>query len=344
VSAEEDLIEEVGRMHGYERIPEEVRVRPAPQAVRAAKLERQWDAREMFLSSGLTEVVTPGLVDGAAIDRDLPADEFLSAGAALRNPLSSDRDRLRGSLVPGLLQVLAANRAQSISDLAIFEVGQVFHTRGEEFLERSRAGILLAGSRLTSSWMGKTEVCDFFDMKGIVEVYVERLGGGPLRLEAASFSPLTADQSARAFVDGIEIGRLGDIGAKVRKSYDLPEGLPVFWAELDLEWRGADEAGQIFFEPLPRFPAALRDLAFVVPRSVASEDLERIAAEASGSALESIRLFDVYEGPPLEAGEKSLAYTLVFRVPERSLASKEVDALVHAIVTRANQKTGARLR
>ena len=344
VLAEEDLIEEVGRVHGYEKIPEKFRARP-PSRLRSPRLENQWKARDLFLSMGLTEVVTPGLIDGGASDTLLPADEFFSRGIPLRNPFSSDRNRLRGSLVPSLLEVLAKNRTQSTVDLAIFEVGQVFHrTSSGENVERARAGILLSGRGLSPSWIGMAKNCDFFDMKGIVEVYVEQLGGKPWRLETAGFFPLAADQSARVLREAEEIGRLGNVGAGARKTFDLPDDLPVFWAELGIEDRAHEEVGKRQFEPLPRFPAAVRDLALVVARSVTNEDLEKSIAAACGPLLESIRLFDVYEGPPLGDEEKSLAYTLVFRAPERSLTSEEVDALMHAAVAQTQKTAGARLR
>lgn len=344
VVAEEDLIEEVGRVYGYEKIPEKTRARP-PSRLSSPRLENQWKAREIFLSLGLTEVVTPALFDGGACDALLPADEFFSRGIPLRNPFSSDRDRLRGSLVPSLLEVLAKNRTQSTVDLAIFEVGQVFHRNASgESVERPRAGILLSGRGLLPSWIGMSKNCDFFDMKGIVEVYVEQLGGEPWRFEAAGFVPLAAEQSARVLQDVHEIGRLGDVGVRARKSFDLPDDLPVFWAELGIDDRAHEEVGKRRFEPLPRFPAAVRDLALVVAQSVTNQELEQSIAAACGPLLESIRLFDVYEGPPLKSEEKSLAYTLVFRAPERSLTNEEVDALVQAVLARTQKTAGARLR
>jgi phenylalanyl-tRNA synthetase beta chain len=344
VFAEEDLIEEVGRVYGYDKIPEEIRARPASR-LRSPSLENQWKAREVFLAMGLTEVVTPALCDGSASDALLPADEFFSRGIPLRNPFSSDRDRLRGSLIPSLLEVLAKNRTQSAVDLAIFEVGKVFHRASSgESVERARAGVLLSGRGLSPSWIGMSKNCDFFDMKGIVEVYVEQLGGKPWRLEAAGFVPLGADQSARVLRDAREIGRLGDVGAGARKSFDLPDDLPVFWAELGIDDRAHAEVGKRRFEPLPRFPAAVRDLALVVPRSVTNEELEKSITAACGPLLESVRLFDVYGGPPLGSEEKSLAYTLAFRAPERSLTNEEVDALVQAVVAQTQKTVGARLR
>ncbi len=345
VAAEEDLIEEVGRVAGYDRFEERTRVRTAGAPVGAPRIERLARSRRLLLSAGLTEVVCPALVDGARGERVLVEDSFFSTGVALRNPLSQDRDRLRGSIVPGLIEVLAANRAQSATDLAVFEVGTVFRALpGGGVDERIRAAVLLAGAGLGRPWIAASKPCDFFDMKGILEVYVEQFGGSSLRLEAASFPPLTADRSARVLLDGREIGRLGDLGTGPRKTFDLPEDLPVFWAELDLESMGRDAARARVFQSLPRFPGAVRDLAFVVSRALLQEELETCLAAAGGERLASIRLFDVYEGPPLAEDEKSLAYTLVFRSPERSLPTEEVDRLVEDVVARAKERAGARLR
>lgn len=345
VTAEEDLVEEIGRVHGYDRLPERARSFAQTVDVFAPRLGASERARRLLLSMGLTEVITPGLVDGARAERLQPSDTFFSPGVPLRNPLSQDRDRLRGSLVPGLLEVLAVNRARSLVDLAIFEVGRTFRgASGSGVEERIRLGILLAGAGLERSWIGAPKPCDFFDMKGILEVYVEQFGGSSPHFEVAHQPPLTADRSARVLLDSREIGRLGNLGSAPRKTFDLPEDLPVFWAEAEVEIPSERAAREGMFRPLPRFPGAVRDLAFVVPRALFQEELESALAASGGKLLDSIRLFDVYEGPPLAEDQKSLAYTLVFRSPDRSLTNEEVDALVAHVVTRARESVGARLR
>ncbi len=345
VLAEEDLIEEVTRGYGAALIPERSRSSSGATPFSAPRWDREQRSRRCLLSAGFTEVVTPGLVDGASHAALLPDDGFFGPGVPVRNPLSADRDRLRGSLVPGLLEVLATNRARSTTDLALFEVGRAFRARPEGGVaERARAAVLLAGAGAPVPWIGATKPSDFFDMKGILEVYVEQLVGETLRVVTSSFAPLSGDRSARAFVGAREIGRLGDVGARARKSFDLPEDLPVFWAEWDLDdLEGRETAGRLY-EPLPRFPGAVRDLAFVVSRFVTHESLETCLRDSGGPLLASIRLFDAYEGPPLGEDEKSLAYTIVFRDPGRSLTNDEVDALVGAIVDRAKREVGARLR
>ncbi len=345
VLAEEDLIEEVARGWGVERIPERMSASSASPAPSAARWEAQQRTRRGLLGLGLTEVVTPGLVHGARHGALLPDDGFFGPGVPLRNPLSADRDRLRGSLVPGLLDVLAANRARSLTDVALFEVGRTFRARPDGgVIEHARAASLLAGAGARPPWIGATKPSDFFDMKGILEVYVEQLVGETLRVVTSSFAPLSGDRSARVLLGTREIGRLGDVEARARKSFDLPEDLPVFWAEWDLDELEGRETAARLYEPLPRHPGAVRDLAFLVSRTVAHEALETCLRKAAGPLLDSIRLFDAYEGPPLGEGEKSLAYTLVFRAAERSLTNDEVDALVGAIVDRAKREVDARLR
>jgi phenylalanyl-tRNA synthetase beta chain len=345
LTAEEDLIEEAIRGYGAGLIPERSRVSVSAAASSAPCWHAEQRSRRCFLSMGYTEVVTPGLVDGASHAALLPDDGYFGPGVPVRNPLSSDRDRLRGSLVPGLLEVLATNRARSETDLALFEVGRAFRSRPQGgVIESARGAALLAGTALQVPWIGATKPSDFFDMKGTLEVYVEQLVGETLRVVTSSFAPLSGDRSARAFAGAREIGRLGDVGARVRKTFDLPEDLPVFWAEWDLDGLDGRETADRLYEPLPRFPGAVRDLALVVPRFVAHEALEACLRDSGGPLLASVRLFDAYEGPPLGEDEKSLAYTIVFRDPGRSLTNDEVDALIRTIVDRAKRDLGARLR
>jgi phenylalanyl-tRNA synthetase beta chain len=345
VLAEEDLVEEVARGFGVARIPERAHGFTVGSVSPAPRWDLQQRSRRCLLGLGLTEVVTPGLVDGARHAALLPDDGFFGPGVPVRNPLSADRNRLRGSLVPGLLDVLATNRARGTADLALFEVGRTFRAGAEGGVsEHARAAALLAGTGAQPHWIGATKPSDFFDMKGTLEVYVERLVGETLRVVTSGFAPLSGNRSARVLLGAREIGRLGDVDARVRKSFDLPEDLPVFWAEWDLDELGRGETEDRLYEPLPRHPGAVRDLAFIVPRTVAHEALETSLRDSAGPLLSSIRLFDTYEGPPLGETEKSLAYTLVFRAAERSLTNDEVDGLVAAIVDGARRQIGARLR
>ncbi len=349
LAAEEDLVEEVGRVFGYDNIPDSVRVHAAGATVAAPEIEAVERARRILLGLGLTEVVTPGLVDAAREGAFADPSGFFAPPVPVRNPMSADRDALRGTLLPSLVQVLAFNRARSTPDLALFEVSRTYALLPSGGVsERPRAAVLLAGRGLAAGQSLADKSCDLFDMKGLVEVYVEEFWGAPLEagedvpglLHPALFRP---DAGGPVRIGGSCVGFFGEAGQEVRRLWDLPPELPVFLAELDLTAQERS-AGPRVYRPLPRHPGASRDLAFVAPAGVRHADLAGTIATSGGELLEECRLFDVYEGAPLAAGERSLAFTLVFRAPDRSLKSDEVDAQVARIVGAVRERHGARLR
>jgi phenylalanyl-tRNA synthetase beta chain len=343
LSAEEDLVEEVARIHGYDRLPERTLLHAAALSHDSPGVRAQDRTRSLWLGFGLTEVVTPALVD-AARETGLGTDDFFRAPVPLRNPLSNDRDALRGSLIPSLLQVLATNVARAGSDLALFEVGRVWSgDPARRIDERLRLGVLLSGRGLEAERTMGGKSCDFFDMKGLLEVYVEEFRGALLRPESASPALLDPIRSARILVNGDTIGFLGEVGPGTRKAFDLPADLPVVVAELDLDGDRTHEEDREF-QALPRYPGVLRDLAFVVPRRVRHAELADSIVASAGDLLTEVRLFDVYEGTPLAEQEKSLAFTLLFRSPERSLTHEEVDERVAAVVEHLGKAVGARIR
>jgi phenylalanyl-tRNA synthetase beta chain len=299
----------------------------------------------VLLALGLTEVVTPSLVDGEREGRIVSGDSLFATPVPLRNPMSRDRSHLRGSLVPSLLEVLATNRARSTANLGIFEVGRVFAGDPDlGLVEGQRAGLLLAGTGPARGGVGAGKSCDFFDIKGLVEVYVEEFWGRRLRLEDVRTEPLEPHRAAVVVVGGLQVGAIGEVGEPARRAWDLPDDLPVLVAELDLDARLDRSRADAQWSPVPRYPGVLRDLALVVTRTVRHGDLEAAVREAGGELLAEVGLFDVYEGPPLGADEKSLAYGLVFRSPERSLQSAEVDGLVEEVVAHVARTHGARIR
>lgn len=349
LTAEEDLVEEVGRVFGYDRIPDTVRVHAAGAAIAAPEIAAVERARQLLLGLGLAEVVTPGLVDAGREGAFADATGFFAPPVPVRNPLSGDRDALRGTLLPSLVQVLATNRARSTADLAIFEVSRTYaRLPSGGVSERPRAAILLSGRGLSAGHGLEDKSCDLFDMKGLVEVYVEEFWGVPLEAgdEAGSLlhpGLLRPDAGSPVRVGGRCVGFFGEAGKDVRRAWDLPGELPVFLAELDLSAQERS-AGPRVYRPLPRHPGASRDLAFVAPAGVRHADLAGTIVATGGDLLEECRLFDVYEGAPLAKGERSLAFTLVFRAPDRSLTNDEVDAQVARIVETVRTRHGARIR
>jgi phenylalanyl-tRNA synthetase beta chain len=241
--------------------------------------------------------------------------------------------------------VLATNRSRSIRDLAVFETGRTFGGSARKGIEETqRVGILLSGLGVTASRAMSSKTCDFFDMKGLLEVYVEELWGVSLRLENTAPLPLDPVRSAEIIVHGRSVGFLGEIGGAARDAFDLPPDLPVLLAELSVEAEIFEGGKRVEFDALPRFPGVVRDLAFVVPRACQHAEVQAALREQGGELLVEVSLFDVYEGAQLESGEKSLAYTLTFRSPDRSLTNEEVDAQVDRITKHLGKKLGARIR
>jgi phenylalanyl-tRNA synthetase beta chain len=343
--AEEDLVEEVARIHGYDCIPERAQIHASAPRLQAPRADALARTRQILLSTGLTEVVTPSLVDAGQEAALVARDAFFAAPVPVRNPLSLDRGGLRGCLILSLVQVLAANRARSLSDLGIFEVGRAFAARPDGSIrEAQRVAVVLAGEALSAGIVGGGKPCDFFDMKGILEVYVEELVGKTLRVEGSAPAPLSSSASARVVVESEVVGYLGELTSEVRRAHDFPVSLPVFAAELDLDVLAASDPGKRLYRALPRFPAVVRDLSFVVPQSCSHAELVAAMQREGGELLHEIRLFDVYEGAPLAAGERGLAFTLSFRSPERSLTHEEIDALVETMIRELGEQLGTRLR
>jgi phenylalanyl-tRNA synthetase beta chain len=180
-------------------------------------------------------------------------------------------------------------------------------------------------------------------MKGLVEVYVEQFWGVRPRCEGSAPSPFSPARSSAVQVGGTVVGYFGGPDDSLRKVFDLPADLPLWIAELDLD-TAAVRTDVVRFEALPRHPAVVRDLALVVDRSRRHDELVRVMREAGGELLSEPRLFDVYEGAQLASTERSLAYTLTFRSPDRSLTNEEVDLVVDRIVYRLREELGARVR
>ena len=302
-------------------IPCQAVARVSPTPLRHARFENFFNSRRTMLRLGVDEVVTPTLVDGEFEDALLAPDSFFGRSVPLRNPLTADRSHLRSTLLPSLLRVLMTNRAQSLPDLDIYEIGRVFGGSADsQVTERQHLAIL---------------------RRRLVLAHVRhRLR----RLQRRPDDELSAERSANVVVDGKVVGCLGEIGPEARKAFDLPPDEPVFLAELDLEIAVGSAGSARFFEALPRYPGVLRDLAFVVPRTCRHAELEAALRDEGGDLLAELRLFDVYEGAPLDEREKSLAYTLVFRSPDRSLTHDEVDGRVDALVKRVGRQLDARLR
>jgi phenylalanyl-tRNA synthetase beta chain len=349
-----DLIEEVARLHGYDKIPEsDVAVtRGAARGERAKRVAR---LRAFLADTGFFEVRTLSLVDpnelvrlrlapGGAADRP----ESL---VAAENPLSVEQSILRPSLFAGLLGCLRLNRNRGLSDIRLFETGAVFRGEGgaspgraPRVVETQSLGLVWFGRRRAPAWDVPPEPADFFDLKGAIEALAEALRvPPPSAAPPATPHPLChpARQAALA-IEGRPVGVIGEVDRAVALAADLPERVLV--AEIDLDALLERVGPPPLHAAPPRFPAIRRDIALVLDESVPEERARAAISRAAGALLESLFLFDVYRGDQVAAGKKSLAYALVLRSPQATLTDAEADAVRDRVVAALAADLGAAVR
>ncbi|HUR15505.1 MAG TPA: phenylalanine--tRNA ligase subunit beta [Mycobacteriales bacterium] len=350
-----ELVEEVIRLEGYDTVPVVLPVAPAGRGLTPAQRLRRTAGRALA-ASGLVEVVTPPFVSPHAL-------EVLGQGhheaPALQNPLSEEEGLLRPSLLPGLLQALQRNVGRGLHDVALYEAGSVFRGRGSPAadvpgtdvrptadqlaaldaalpLQPRLAGLVLAGRRRGRP----VEVGD------AVEALLALAGSMGLELTVATgdVAPYHPGRCARLLLDGTEVGTAGELHPRVVASLDLPPRAVAAEVDLDALVTAAVAAGPARAPHVSPYPPSSVDVALVVAEQVLAADVQRTLARSAGELLEHLALFDVFTGPQVGPGRKSLAYTLRFRAPDRTLTDAEVLAARDGAVAAAAQEHGAVLR
>lgn len=351
VAAEVDLIEEIGRAYGYDRLPA---VLPpgdpgfaAPDPVRALG-ER---ARDICLAAGCSEVMPWSFHGGALWDAlRLPPEHPWRRAAAVANPMHGEQAWLRTALAGGLLRTLQANARHRRASAAIFEVGRVFRPRrpGGRPAEPLRLGLAGYGALRPADFSHPAEPCDFYALKGLCEavlaVALPRAEPGFLRPAAEDLPFLHPGRAAVISTPegGALLGYVGELHPAVALELDLPAGAVV--AELDLDRvAGAAPEGRPGFRPLPRHPAVRRDVAVEVPEALPAAEVAARIRAAAGELLGELTLFDVFAGGAMAPGRRSLAFSLTYQA-ERTLTDAEVEARQTEVRRALSALPGAELR
>lgn len=323
LTREEDLLEEVARLSGYDRIPEAAPAVSPRVGRKDSEEEFADEVRKILVGLGLCEAYTFPLV---------PQDE---AGVLLRNPMAQGQEGLRKSLLPGLLSAVEANLNAQVAGVALFEVGKVFFTEDGQPKEEYRLGIVLCGRPpLPLSGKGTYGPAE---LKGVVDALLSALRIAGAEVVGNSEERLHPFRQARLRWRGEDLGILGEVNPA---HLDFPGERRVFYAELRLPVLRA-AARPMEYRPLPRFPASKRDLSLLVPEELAEAVVRgRILAEP---LVESAFLYDRYQGPGVPEGCVSLTYEIAFRHGERTLSAEEVEAAVQRILA-ALAPLGVRLR
>lgn len=337
ISLEVDLIEELARLYGYNRLPVRYpQARLAPQA----KAEAQGDLpalRRLLVARGYQEAITYSFIDPKLFELFSPGVEPL----LLANPISADMAAMRSSLWPGLVKALQHNLNRQQDRVRMFESGLRFVGQLEGLKQQQMLAGIVCGTRLPEGWAQGRDGVDFFDVKADVEAVLGFAGA----LDAFTFVPgkhsaLHPGQTARIERDGREVGYLGAIHPELAKQLGLDR--PVFVFELVLSEVAQGRLPK--FHELSRFPEVRRDLALLADRDVAASAVLEVIRENAGEWLTDLRLFDVYQGKGIDPHRKSLAVGLTWQHPSRTLNDDEVNSATQNILTSLEQRLNATLR
>jgi phenylalanyl-tRNA synthetase beta chain len=365
LKGEVDLIEEVARLHGVDKIPST----PPRGAIGSNAFDGVYDeieeVRRLLSGSGLNEAC------GQTLIADTAAKLVTGAVVPLANPLSSDMNVLRPSLLPGLLDSLRHNVTRKNYDVGLFEIGRVFQERasgvspgkgagqkggaqtshaaprqdaGGTFEER-RVAIALTGQRHATFWSGseRDAKCDASDLKGVVEELLEQFGIRGVSYSRRAEPTALFIESATIMLGGkLILGEMGQVSPLLAKKYDLRDA--VFLAELRLDELLARRNATKSFKTLPQFPSIRRDIAMLVPEATTHDAVLGAVKQAKAGNLEGVELFDVFRGKNVPAGQKSMAYAFTYRSAEKTLTDAEVNAAHENIVEQLKRSVNATMR
>ncbi len=347
-----DLIEELARVHGYDRLPATLLCDQLPEQHTNRPLVLEERVRDLLVNSGLQEVMTYALTEPAREAALVPAEtEYVR----LLNPISSERVVMRHSVLASVLEVAAANLRHT-DGVRLFEIGHVYLPKAGAALpdEPRRLAVVMTGPRPVEYWGesrpagAATDPLDFYDLKGIIEALADDLHLQDVTYQRAQAPHLHPGCAAELVVKGQLVGTFGELHPRLRQRYETAEGYKlgthaVLAAEFDLDALLAHVPDRYTYTPVPRFPPALRDVAVIVDEDVPA-DLVLAEIRAAGDLLADARLFDVYRGDSIAAGKKSLAYALTYQAPDRTLAEKEIDKAHKKVEDRLKQVLKAQIR
>jgi phenylalanyl-tRNA synthetase beta chain len=263
---------------------------------------------------------------------------------AIKNPLSSDMNVLRPSLLPGLLDSLRHNVSRKNDDVALFEIGRVFVPAEGKFKEERRLGLALTGRRLPAFWSGADQEAkfDIYDLKGILDEFFEHFGLRGVSCASRDQASPFFLESAAVQLGKLALGEIGQLAPGVQKFYDLRDA--VFLAELNFDLLLARRNPAKSFKPLPAYPSIRRDIAMLLPEATLHEAVLNVVRQTKPQNLEKAELFDIFRGKNVPEGQKSMAYAFTYRNSDRTLTDAEVNAAHGMLVEQLRQTLHANVR
>lgn len=347
VTRPRDLMEEVARLSGYNRIPISFPALPAQGAAPSVLMARRNQVRDILVGAGFSEAINYSFISADSCDRiRLDADDFRRCHVPLLNPISEEQSVMRTTLVPGILETAQRNISRQQTSLRLFEIGKVFIAQPDAALPLEKEMLigLWTGLKGKTSWYTREEDCDFYDIKGAVEGLALSLDIAPL-----SFSALPDDlcrytragHTAQILYDGQILGIVGEVDAAVLDSFGLRQTAFVF--ELDLEVLGRLVPDSRQMAPIPRFPSTTRDITVIIDQDAESGRLLDTVAQFGETLVKDLYLFDVFSGDPVPAGKKSVSFRVVYQSADGTLEDDTVNAIHRHLTHRLITEFGAAL-
>jgi len=343
LESEIDLIEELARLYGYDKIPAKC---PRFTIQKTFKEERKdlvalaRETKKRLLSLGMSEIVTYTLTPRSSIEAmGIPFDNLVR----LRNPLSSNQEFMRPSLLSEMMEVLSWNLNRHNSLLKLFELSKVYSMSkdGHGIEERTNLSLGVSGTT-PGNWKEKSRDLDFFDLKGVIEMLLQFLNIKNFTIEKIDSPVFDDTMSGGIKIDGHMLGEFGEVRQGVAKKFDIKQ--KIFLAEISIEGilKYADLNRR--FSPLPKYPSLKRDISMLMDDSVEAKSIMDVIQENANDMVKSIEMFDIYKGQQIEKGKKSLAYTLEYRSDEKTLKDEEVSNVHKAIQEALVKKLKAQIR
>jgi phenylalanyl-tRNA synthetase beta chain len=351
VAIEEDLVEEIARHIGYDKIASQLPPSNMAGEYQPAEMKRR-ELRRAFKSLGFDEAINFSFIEVAYDERFelLPGLRTVSAAAgqepliALSNPILEEATRMRPTLLPGLLESVRHNLNHGIRDVRLFEIGRVFAGSGAAELptEREALGLIATGGSTEEGRAQASREIDFYELKGALEAGIDATNLGPLRFSKAKVKHLREGQSAEITLpDGTAIGSIGRLAESIATSYKFRQ--PVYVAELDLTALLDSEQRSIQYRPLPRYPSVVRDLTLLVGRDVNFADLGKAIESEQIADYTGAMLVGTYEGENIPANKRSITLRVEYRAEERTLRDEEVEERHRGLIDSLLKKFDAEL-
>jgi len=341
IRIQEDLIEEVARIQGYDKIPTTLLAEPLPHLVPDPILKLKDTIRYGLVADGFVEVLNFSLTGMEILTRLSPERQpVMPAPIRVANPMTAEMEYLRVTLRPALLSAFAGNRRYEDGSIRLFEIGKVYIQQSQGLPdERETVSGIMGGLRYAKSWQDHDKILDFYDAKGVVEGILTRAGLKP-RFEIGQDPSLHPNKQAEIYLKDVKVGVVGEVHPKVSLDFNITE--PVYILEMDLKTLVSFTVFDNMYSPVPKFPSIVRDMALIVNADITHQGIVTLIQEFP--LVEKVEIFDVYSGEQVPPGKKSLAYRISYRSPKHTLTDEEVNHVQQQILNKVKAVLGGILR